>query len=201
MNSGFQEDDIMRETMSRMDANRRKAFRFNLLLILFFLVVMLGLFGAIRFYNALESKKAELKLAYDELEKKNVELDSIRAGLAKDKAIRDTIINQIYKPEDINRVKGFDTIIKKIDNSREAAGKYARSGYMKLKSYDFKRAMEDFRNSDKTYNGYRDSYEVYILLWKNKDRLDDKDAQREIMVTILKKYNSLRMLSYSDIRR
>jgi len=201
MSSGFQEDEIMRETMSRMDINRRKAFRFNLLLILFLLVIMFGLFGAVRFYNALESKKAQLSEAYEKLEKANAELEEMRNNLAMQKSNRDSIIKLIYKPSDSLKVKGLDKIVSGIDHSRETAGKYARSGYMKLKNYDFKGALDDFNNSEKAYNGYRDSYEIYFLLWKNKERLDDTDAQREIMQMILKKYNSLRMITASDIRR
>lgn len=201
MSSGFQEVDIVQETMKRVELNRRKAFRYNLLLILFLLLIMVGLFGAVWFFNELETKKAELKSANQQLDSLNALYQAATIKATKERANRDSIITQIYKPSDSLKIKGLDKIVSGIDNSRETAGKFARSGYMKLKNHDFKGALSDFSNSDKAYNGYRDSYEIYFLLWKNKERLDDPDAQREIMQTILRKYNSLRMISTSDIRR
>lgn len=200
MSSGFQEDDHVQETMKRVELNRRKAFRYNLLLILFLLVIMVGLFGAVWFFNELESKKAQLNEANQKLEKANTELENIRNKLAKEKTNRDSIISLIYRPSDTVRIKGIGKIITGINNSRQQAEEYARAGYDKLKQYDFPAALDYFNKSEKAYNGYRDSYEVYYLLWQNKNQLDDPVVQDKVMTQIITKYNSLKRLSMADIR-
>jgi hypothetical protein len=63
-----------------------------------------------------------------------------------------------------------------------------------LIKHDFRGALNAFDNSEQAYHGYRDSYEVYYLLWKNKQLLDDPEKQEELIQIIMKKYDTYGLL-------
>jgi hypothetical protein len=60
--------------------------------------------------------------------------------------------------------------------------------------------MESFNKSEKAYNGYRDSYDVWFLLWSDRTNLGNPATQKKLLEKIFNDYNSLRILTQADIR-
>lgn len=187
--------------MMTAEENKRKIIQNNIRMSLLFAVTIIGIGVAIYFYGklkdtngklrdttaSLESAKKDLKNAYDTLEKINQALSDTKKKLEN---ILDAA-SQAPNPE---------TVLKPIAVKRDAAREYARIGYDKLKKNDLAGAMDAFHSSEESYHGYRDSYEVYLMLYKNRDSLNDRRVQQRLLEKIQKDYNSLQILKRSDIR-
>jgi hypothetical protein len=193
--------------MMTAEEYRKIMLRKNLLIILFLCLCIIGVSGAIIYYNRLAANRKELKVAEVELQRKNdslqratTELQSANQSLQE---LKDTLAKQKANYADILISKNPAVIkqaAKTLQVSRDSARIYAREGYRKLKAKDFKGAMDAFDKSEKFVNGYRDSYDVYFLLWKNRSNLNDPKVQKQIMQQVLTKYNSLRILSRTDLQ-
>jgi len=209
-----QSDQIIEERRKRIEENRKKVVRYNLLLSLFFAFIIVGLAGTIYYYNKLKklnsqleaSKKREL-LINDSLRKtasalqySKDSLQEAKATLAKQKAINDSILIACFKATPTKKSEKVTTLVNKLTISRDAAREFAREGYRKLKDHDLKGAMEAFNKSEKAYNGYRDSYDVWFLLWSNRANLDNPATQKQLLEKIFNNYNSLQILTQTDTR-
>lgn len=202
-----QNNKLLEEAKKRMNESRKKVIRFNTLLSLFFCFIIVGLAGAIYYYKKINN-------LYEEKEVLNIRLTK---AAHKDSLNSDSIQKQNIKLGEFakllevcatkTKIPGFDsataislkaevTDIKKRDSAR----KYSEIGYTKLKAYDFISAKNAFDKSEKFYNGYRESYEIYYLLYKNMNNLADPETQKKIMQKILTDYNSKNILKGSDIR-
>lgn len=209
-----QSDQIIEERRKRIEENRKKVVRYNLLLSLFVVFIIVGLAGTIYYYNKLKRLNSELEASKirelfinDSLKKTTIALqfskDSLReakATLAKQKAFNDSILIACYKTTSAKKSENVTTLVNKLTTSRDAAREFAREGYRKLKDNDLRGAMEVFNKSEKAYNGYRDSYDVWFLLWSNRTSLDNPATKKQLLEKIFNDYNSLRILTQADIR-
>ena len=201
-------DQLIEETRRRIEADRKKLIRYNMLMTLFVCFVIAGLAGAVYFYIKLQNVTARLEEANKKLEEAKKELQQKKDSLDATSISRNqlnAILDSLQRqPEHGEQSRYFNEIKKVVDSSittsREEARKYARTGYEKLKAYQFEAAMKQFAESEKAHKGYRDSYEVYQLLLKNKRNFNDPKVQRMLLEEIYTKYNSLGKLSRSDIK-
>lgn len=179
---------------------RKKIIRRNLLIVAVLAICLAGIVGAVTYYNKLKEAKAEVQLKNDSLKIRTRELVEANRSL---EILKDSLARQKEQYANILVSKNstaINTVALRIEKSRDDARTYAREGYAKLKSRDFKGALKAFDMSEKSYNGYRDSYEVYFLLWTNRDKLDDPAVQKQIMQQVYSKHNSLRIISREDVR-
>lgn len=202
---------LLEEAKRRMHESRKKVIRFNLLLILFFSLIIIGLAGAVYFFGVVKKQnedleKAKLKDSINTaiIKKQN---DTLEYYTIRFKQLLNT--GQI-KDADSTLTKGVNSIVNSITTSnldsaktqsRDLAREFSEKGYAKLKNYDFRGALDAFNKSEKALNGYRESYEIYYLLHKNIDNLKDPDTQKRIMQKIQNDYNSKNILKASDIRQ
>jgi len=205
MNS--QTDQVIEERRKKIEANRKKIVYQNLWSSIFFALIIFGLAGTIFFYNQSESSKRREMLVNDTLRMMATALqyskDSLqeaKATLAKQKAINDSILIVLYKATPSKSSESITTAVNKLTNSRDAAREFNHEAYRKLKVRDFRGAMEAFNKSEKAYNGYRDSYDVWFLLWSNRAKLDNPTTQKQLLEKIVNNYNSLKILTNADNR-
>ena len=178
---------------------RKIMIRKNLLIILFLCLCIIGVTGMIVYYNKLKTTTAALETTKNNLQESNKNLEIANQYLLK---LKDTLEKQKENYANVltsNDPKAIKMAARTIEKSRDSARKYSREGYYKLKAKNFEGARADFDKSEKFYNGYRDSYDVYFLLWKNRGKLNEPKVQQQVMQQILTKYNSLRILSKDDL--
>ena len=183
------------------EENRKKVIKNNLAISLLFFITISGIGGAVYFYNESVKAKASLEQANNEVSRKNDslktinrDLDNLRDSLEKQKKILNNQVEALTKPEvSIN-------ILTPVLAARDTARNYARIGYQQLKEGNFAAALNSFAKSEKSSPGYRDSYEVYFLLRKNRANLNDPAVQRQILEKIYKDYNSLQIIKKNDIK-
>ena len=185
--------------MMTAEEYRRIMQRKNLLIVLFLILCIAGIAGAVIYYNQLKKTKDALNTTAIELE---IKKDSLLRATESLQQLKDTLARQ--REDYANLIVSNDPVAinkaaQKIERSRDSARKYAREGYFKLQSRDFDGARMAFDKSEKFYNGYRDSYDVYFLLNQNKDKLNDPDVQKRVMQQVVNKYNSLRIISRNDV--
>ena len=192
--------------MMTVEEYKNRMLRKNLLIILFLCLCLIGISGAVIYYNRLKATSQALETAKINLQQKNDSLKTVTEDLLEAnqylQMLKDTLAKQREDYANIltsNNPKAIKQAAQTIENSRDSARIYARIGYNKLKAKDFNEARVAFDRSEKFYNGYRDSYDVYFLLWKNRDKLNDPKVQRQVIQQILAKYNSLRILSKEDL--
>ena len=192
--------------MMTVEEYKNRMLRKNLLIILFLCLCLIGISGAVIYYNRLKVTSQALEIAKVNLEQKNDSLKRVTKNLLETnqylQMLKDTLAKQREDYANIltsNNPKAIKQAAQTIEKSRDSARHYARVGYDKLKAKDFNGARVAFDISEKFYNGYRDSYDVYFLLLKNRDKLNDPKVQRQVIQQILAKYNSLRILSKEDL--
>jgi hypothetical protein len=209
-----QSDQLIEERRKKIAEDRKKVIRYNILLSLFIIFIIAGLIGTIFYYRKLQQSNLKLavsqrseSLAKDSLLKTTGALqrskDSLQAAktiLANEKSRNDSLLVEVSKKCPQN-IQGLQTAVTSITTSRKTARESAREGYEKLKNYDFQGAMDAFNRSEKAYNGYRDSYDIWFLLWSNRANLNSADVQKQLMEKIIKNFNSLKILAPSDIRQ
>lgn len=191
---------LIEETRKKIERERKKTVRYNLLMSLLFFFIIIGLGGAIYYYNQLKKLNIKVSNAETALTIKNDSLRDLTKALevannrlaAQKKGLENVI-------DSASRSENPATILKAVGNNRDSARIYARIGYNKLKQKDFAGAREAFEKSEAKYNGYHDSYEVGLLLRKNKDKLNDPVVQRQLLEKIYKEYNSLQIIKRTDI--
>jgi hypothetical protein len=214
MNTATQNDRLIEETRRRIEADRKKLILYNMLMTLFICFVIAGLAGAVYFYIKLENVTGRLKDTNSKLETARLELQKAKSTAEHMKIVasnqNDVLADLIMKvktalPANDAASKKITALLPAIDSitglaSRDSARAYARQAYDNLRKYDFREAMNLFNKSETTYPGYRDSYEVYTLLLRNADNLDDPKVQRRLLEEIYTVYNSLNRLKKSDIK-
>ena len=207
METEYLPEDIIRETKKRVDDHRKKAIRYNILLSFCFLLVIGGLVGAIYYFCLVKSQKQTIKEKNESLVILTKELqylkDSVQTSkdsLAKVKSRNDSLLTELYRASGSKGIVGITKVVEGINTSRDSARSYARLGYELLRKRDFTGAKDAFYKSEQAYNGYRNSYEIYFLLWQNKTKLNDPVTQRQLMTKIVKDYNTYNVLSPNDIR-
>jgi hypothetical protein len=202
------QNKLIEEIRERVGKNRKRVFNYNLLLILCCCFVIIGFLGTIYFYSNLNEAKIKiseqndsLKVLTKELKYSKDSLQEAKASIAKEKATNDSLLVKLYEGgNDSKGIRGLRKIINNIRTSRDSARNYAHLGYEKLKQYDFPGAEEAFDKSEKSYSGFRDSYEVYFLLRNNRNIYNDPAVQKQLLQKIIEDYNSLGILSKKDIR-
>jgi hypothetical protein len=210
MQQADQNNEMLEEAKKRVQESRKKAIRFNTLLSLFVCLVIIGLAGAIYYYNKIndlyeqkEILNKNLANAADSIKKLNTVLEgfaidykqSINTGNTT--GVADTVLKKLKSVVNVITTKNLDTTKSR---NRDTARKYSEIGYDRLKAYDFAGAKSAFDKSEKAFNGYRESYEIYYLLYKNMNMLHDAATQKRVMQKILTEYNSKNILKISDIR-
>ena len=196
--------------MMSVEENRKKVRRNNLLVSLLFLVMIIGVAGAVIFYRNLKLAKKtvqEQKHNVDSLnnilEKQNTRLELLVDTIILFKTQLDSIYKNSNVPNEIYKIqKNLDNILQPVitGRNRDSAREHARDGYDKLIAKDFKGAMVEFDKSEKFYNGYHESYEIKTLLKKNEDKLGDKEVQQQLLIKIKNEYNSLQKLNNRNIQ-
>ena len=197
--------------MMTAEEGRRRVLRNLILISLFFCLMILGIVGTVYYFQQLQKTTAALRkveagliIVNDSLRATTLDLNLANAALEK---ARDTLSKRkqevdrlIELADSSNSISVLKPYVESLTVSRDSARSYARMGYSKLKAKDFKGAMEAFRSSEKAYNGYRDSYEVYFLLWSNRTKLEELSVRKQILKTVIEKYNSLRILNSGDLQ-
>ena len=194
--------------MMTIEENRKKVVRNNILMSLLFCITIIAVIGAAYYYNSVKSSEIKLLTAKQQQQTLN---DSLAIHKRKAENQLDTIaklqrlLNNISQtPNNCDSIfiiqKKINNILRPVTNARDAAREFARSGYDKLIKKDLVGAMNDFDKSEKAYNGYHDSYEVYFLLWQNRNKLNDPKVQQQLLEKIQKDYNSLKKLTPSNIK-
>lgn len=165
----------------------------NILVLILLLILTTSIISIIYLYKKLKTKTIDLEKAKIELQNKDAVMAYVmkqsRGGeqkLAK--------VDSIVKSK--NPQKEFNTIIE----SAKFAEQFAREGYELLKVKNFIGAKNAFDKSEKSYIGYKSSYDIYFLLWKNRDKLNDPDTQKEILEIVYNKYNSFGILNKNDLK-
>lgn len=200
----------LEEAKKKVLDSRKRALKFNILLSLFFIVIITGLAGAIFYYNRINNLYEEnntlnssLTKAIDSIKILNTTLESIAIDYKQSintgntTGVSDTEINKVNRIVNVITTTNLDTTKAR---NRDTARYYSEIGYARLKAYDFMGAKNAFDKSEKAFNGYRESYEIYYLLYKNMKQLNDAGTQKMIMNKILEKYNSKSILKATDIK-
>lgn len=137
------------------------------------------------------------------------ELEKIKLRMTNDSKKKDTIINLqqkiIVQSTDESTVeKGimlekqfrepesrFFTRTDSVNRDFNSALRYENQGYIYLLDKDVTGAIEAFRRSENSYNGFHQVYEIAIFLEKNKVALADRnsDSWRTTYEAILKDYS------------
>lgn len=195
-----QNDQIIEEIKERLGKKRKRALTYNLLLSLCLCLVIIGFIGTIHFYRKVKKSELKIIIQKDSLEQLSVELEKwqhLNKISEKKRQSNDSLLIKEFKR---NGSKNIKPILNNISISSDSAHYYAQIGYNKLKHYDFIGAKDAFAKSEKSYSGYRDSYEVYMLLWKNRNSFDNPVIQKQIIEKIFVDYNSLGILKKTDIK-
>ena len=199
--------------MMTIEENRKRIYRTKLILTVFFCIMIAGLSGAIFYYLRLQStstqlsksekilkgKTDSLNKATDSLSKMATELNRINLyldRLVKQKTITDSLI--ALSAGDKNR-SILNSLADSLSSAKNLAAIYEKSGYMKLKEKDLVAAKDAFNKSEKSYNGYHQVYEIWFLLYKNKDKLNDPVVKQQLLEQILARYNKQGFLKPADI--
>lgn len=193
--------------MMTVEENRKKVRRNNLLISLLFLIMITGVGGAVYYYKnlknaklSLQKEKKEVETLKDKLQNQNARMQIVLDSVENFKNILDSIASTTHVSKDFELIrKNLDNILQPVIVSRDSARIHARNGYDKLIKKDLAGAMEEFGKSENSYNGYHESYEIQMLLKKNKDKLNDTAVQRELLIKIRNDYNSLQRLNNSNI--
>ena len=186
--------------MMTADEYRRVMLKNNILVILFLFVCIAGVIGAVLYYNKLKETNNKLKVAEAEIQLKN---DSLREANEFLEVLKDSFAIQKERYAKIlvsNNPTAIRAAAQTIERSRDSARAYAVAGYNKLKAKDFEGARIAFDKSEKFYNGYRDSYEVYYLLTRNKSKLNDPKVQQQVMNQVFTKFNSQGIIKRADLQ-
>jgi hypothetical protein len=137
------------------------------------------------------------------------ELEKIKLRMTNDAKQKDTIINLqqkiIIQSKDESTVEkgimlekqfrepesGFFTKTDTANRNFNSALRYENQGYIFLLDKDVAGAVEAFRKSENSYNGFHQVYEIAVFLEKNKSALSDpnSDFWRTTYETILKEYS------------
>ena len=180
--------------MMTIEENRKRIYKTRLLLIVFFCVMIVGLSGAVYYYlqlrktskqlanseEVLQVKNDSLKKVTNDLHQANQYLVSSRQVLANQKLIIDSLITRFAKDKNPSLLIG---LADSITAGKDAAAAYEKLGYAKLKEKDLVAAKDAFNKSEKSYNGYHQVYEIWFLLYKNKDKLNDPGSKTAIAAT------------------
>ena len=179
--------------MMTIEENRRKVFRTNLLLSLFFCVMLIGVIGAVYYYQESKEAKTLVQLKNDSLSRMGTTLDSINQSLLsskreleKQKASTDSLIRLSIKDANPAILR---PVINRVDNSMKLAAEYELKGYGRLKAGDLIAAKDYFNKSEKAYNGYHQVYEIWFLLYKNRDKLNDPETKQRLLNQVKKDYS------------
>ncbi len=197
--------------MMTIEENRKRIYKTRLLLIVFFCVMIVGLSGAVYYYlqlrktskqlanseEVLQVKNDSLKKVTNDLHQANQYLVSSRQVLANQKLIIDSLITRFAKDKNPSLLIG---LADSITAGKDAAAAYEKLGYAKLKEKDLVAAKDAFNKSEKSYNGYHQVYEIWFLLYKNKDKLNDPGVKQQLLQQIFVNYNRLGFLKPGDIQ-
>jgi hypothetical protein len=197
--------------MMTIEESRKRTYKTRLLLIAFFCVMIIGLSGAIYYYlklrkastqlanseKILQVKNDSLRKVTNDLHQANQYLESSRQVLANQKSIIDSLITRSVKDKNPSLLIN---LADSINTGRSTAAAYENLGYMKLKEKDLVAAKDAFNKSEKSYNGYHQVYEIWFLLYKNKDKLNDPEVKQQLLKQILTNYNRLGFLKPADIQ-
>lgn len=176
-------------------------------MVLFFCVVIAGTTGSVYYFNKNKTLYAQLIKTSAALEEAK-KADSIKYELfisekqqhAKDNARNDSLFVALSKKCGNKDIQGVQSAVNAITLSRDSARKYSEIGYNNLSKNKFPEALEAFHKSEQWYNGYRESYEIYFLLWKNKKDLNDPALQTQLLKKIQKDLDSKGFLKYINIK-
>lgn len=113
-------------------------------------------------YQKLNSTKDEL------LSKPNINLDTL-----------------VVIQDKIKKVGG--PLIKK--DNHELATEYEKAGYDALLGKDISSAIQNFKLSEDSYNGYHSSYEIYLYLLRKKSQVMTDEEWHKIYNDIVTKYS------------
>ena len=202
-------DALIEETRKRVAESRKKVIRYNIMMVLFFCVVIIGVAGSVYYFN--ESKRLNTKLKIAEIRLKfsndTLTLTNNSLKLARDsiKILLDLRETQLITASEnpgsntMEKLKVLADSIQKTRN-RDSARAYSEIGYQKLSERKLIEAMYAFDKSEKWYNTYRESYEIYFLLWKNKKDLNIPAVQTQLLKKIQKDLDSKGFLKYINIK-
>lgn len=168
--------------------NEQNTTRANILVGLFFCIMIAGMAGSVFFYKKARHNEAALIITRDSIRtayltldstKKLVEEERNRNQAALDKI--DSLIGALSKTHSEAALQPVIKVVKAAD--------FERQGYEALQQKDFTAAKAAFKQSEDAYNGYHNSYEIYNLLNKNNDTLKTSEGQQKVLQTIQTRYN------------
>jgi hypothetical protein len=92
MSADTDDDFLINEARKRMDELRKRTIRYNLLMALFFCLVILGLFGSVFYYNKMTTLNLNLGKLTDSLEKANKSLDKATNAALRERSRADSFL-------------------------------------------------------------------------------------------------------------
>ena len=162
--------------------------KYNSILPLIFLAIMFG-FGIYAFslYTKLENAKLELT-------KKQIEIDTLQSKNNAFVALMQNSISESSSAQTntiFDSVKSVNTEITKLTNPSKynQAVQLEKDGFTALKNNQFEVALVKFTQAEKILPSYNMVYEIGKTLRKNKANFNNKEYQKKIIDTILKKYS------------
>jgi hypothetical protein len=170
------------------NTEKNTAARGNILVGIFFCIMIAGMAGSVHFYRKSRINEVALAKSKDSLKTVNASLDSARQLVEQERNRTQSALDKI------------DSLVKDLAHTHSAtslqpvlnvvqAADYERQGYEALQQKNFDAAKAAFRQSEEAYNGYHNSYEIYNLLNKNADSLKTDAGQHKVLQTIQAKYN------------
>lgn len=178
--------------MMSIEESKKRKRKSDIILICFFSLTIAGITLAVSFYRKLAQSEARNVRLSIELEKKTAELYSSDSACTVFKKSCDARLAHTDSLILISKNNGekliSDSIISDISRDKREASKNDSLGYEELKRSDYQKAMTFFYKSENSYNGYRHSYEIWRLLFSNRQKFDIKDTMDNIVRTIEKNY-------------
>jgi hypothetical protein len=179
--------------MMTIEESRRRELKMNVMLIFFFCIMLIGIAGSAYYYFEAKQVKSELQVSNDSLRVLSANIQSINNTLTLSKkeleqktSNLDSLIRISIKDQNVAVLK---PAIKKADNDKMLAAEYERQGFAKLKEGDLQAAKDYFNKSEQAYNGYHQVYEIWLLLYKSRQKLDDPEVKQQLLQQIDKDYS------------
>jgi hypothetical protein len=91
----------------------------------------------------------------------------------------------------LEAVKGSNISFKKSENKNVLlATQKEKEGFDDIVKGDYSGAITAFTESENSYNGYDNAYEIALLLKSNEAKMNDPVSRKEVFKTILKSYST-----------